>query len=381
MTSNTALPSACLDLSQFEPSDRWDVWREFHKGLMDVEPNIADPSTMRAKSDFYSCGQTIVGRNTHDATFFHRNPRGLPLQSEERLILSLNYKGVTKSVMSDRSMEFSPLRFTLFNFDQSISCNTASCDYIYISMPFSEIGYDPSKHQEFMQFDRASPAGRVLLSNLEMMLEGIPHSSTEDAMAMGDGFCGLLKGLISRDLRHETVQRQFTQSREVAARRFIEENLRDVSLDTDMICNVIGISRAVLYRMFEAEGGVKRAIFQKRLERSRVELAKTEPKRGAVVKVAKHWAFTDQAHFARLFRERFNVRPSDVLGSDLASPAPYITTPKKLKFQFNPLINLYEGNRDRLPTPANKQTNIQLKETYAQKTARCRPGFPAKSSA
>ncbi|MEO1109690.1 MAG: hypothetical protein AAFX90_17390 [Pseudomonadota bacterium] len=317
MSQTLTLPHVSLDLLEFEPQNRWVAWSDYNSGFVDVEPNIPSLQQMYAKSVFYNMGNTVIGRQRHCATIFRRDLAHSSLQREECLVLSLNHSGTTTGLVNDRSTVFSPSQLCLFNFDQSLRFNTDECDYTYISIPFSDLGYDPSRHQAVLHIDRSSPMGRILQSNLELVLEGAQSYKMQDAIALGDGFCGLLKGLISRNLRDDSVFQHYIQSREVAVRRFVEENLRDPGLDAALICNSIGVSRSVLHRIFLSEGGVSRAIKGKRLDGARSDLTKLEPKRGIIAEVSRYWCFNDQSRFSTLFRERFKVKPSDIIGSSL----------------------------------------------------------------
>ncbi|MEO1109697.1 MAG: helix-turn-helix domain-containing protein [Pseudomonadota bacterium] len=186
----------------------------------------------------------------------------------------------------------------------------------------------------------------MLQSNSEMVVDMATSCSTHDVFALGDGFRGLLRGLFSRELYHKSAYQQFSQSREIAIRRAIKDNLRDPTLGPKTLCRMIGVSRAVLYRMFDEDGGVQRAIQKQRLECARKELARSEPTRGAIARIAAYWTYYDQAHFSRLFREEFGIRPSDAIGSELL-PLRHQEDQRregdKSKIFVKPLIDLYKS--------------------------------------
>ncbi len=304
MTKNQTLPSVCLDASAFEPKLRWEAWQSFNSGLFQLERNSLPDQDMHAKAMSYRIGDTILGEYSVSGNIVRRKVSRFVVEREDLLVLRMHRAGFTKGVMDERSFEMKPSHLTLFDFHQPFHANTENVDYASFTFPYSAVHYDPSRHPRFLQIPVNTSAGRILRSNFQLMLDLIPLSSVEDAFALSDGFCGLLKSLIIRDFRDETQQERFVQSRRVAVRRFIEENLRDPGLDVARVCDAVGISRAVLYRMFEEEGSVRRAVQKKRLEGALDELAQSAPTRGLVARVARHWAFSDQAHFPDCFGTR-----------------------------------------------------------------------------
>lgn len=95
------------------------------------------------------------------------------------------------------------------------------------------------------------------------------------------------------------------------AARMIEQRLMDPALEPGLIARACGGSRATLYRAFEAEGGVRRYIQSRRIERAyRHLLSDAAPRR--IGDVALAHGFVSQPHFTRLFRARFGCAPSSV---------------------------------------------------------------------
>lgn len=96
----------------------------------------------------------------------------------------------------------------------------------------------------------------------------------------------------------------------VQIRSFIEEHLGDQNLGPASIASAFGISTRYVHALFEADGkSVCEHIQHRRLEVTVSVL--TDPLYAArsIATIALSYGFKSQAHFSRLFRERYGVTP------------------------------------------------------------------------
>ncbi len=99
----------------------------------------------------------------------------------------------------------------------------------------------------------------------------------------------------------------------VRCKRYIEAHLRSPELGVDTICRQVGLSRAVLYRLFAEHGGVLAYIQGRRLDAARKTLLTMEKPR--VTEVAYAFGFTNTSAFSRAFRQAFGTSPSEAADS------------------------------------------------------------------
>ncbi len=352
MTTKLTLPSVSLDTSMFEPQRRWEIWQSFNSGLFRLKRHNPPEKEFLAAGNAFRVGNTILGEFSINGHVVQHNAEMYSVEREDQLVLIMHRAGSSKGVLSGQSFEMNSSKLSIFDSNRLLHINTENVDYVSFTFPYATIGYDPARHPCLFHLPVGSPVGRILKSNLELMLHLVPRSAVQDAIALSDGYCGLLKALTARDLSKESMQKRFTLSRAQAIRRFVAENLCDPMLDAEKICMEIGVSRAVLYRIFEAEGGVQRTILKQRLENALNELSHSEPHRGVVARVSQYWAFSDQAHFSRLFRETFGCKPSDFVGTALQHSTHEDTGEHCEGLRFSgavtPLIELYKiGHNNR----------------------------------
>ena len=97
-----------------------------------------------------------------------------------------------------------------------------------------------------------------------------------------------------------------------AIRRHVEAELLNPALEVKDIADRFGVSRAALYRLFSAEGGVAKYIRDRRLFRARRLLVQAGPGGPPRIStVAYATGFADEKAFSRAFKKRFGHLPRD----------------------------------------------------------------------
>lgn len=97
-----------------------------------------------------------------------------------------------------------------------------------------------------------------------------------------------------------------------AIKVLIEQNLRNVELDTRMITREAGLSARYISSLFEEEGtSLMRYVWQRRLENCRKDMQNPVYTGQRLTEIAFRWGFTDAAHFSRAFKQQFGCSPSE----------------------------------------------------------------------
>ena len=98
----------------------------------------------------------------------------------------------------------------------------------------------------------------------------------------------------------------------VSIKRFIQDRLRDPSLTPTLIAASHNITVRYLQMLFKLEQtSPARYIRDQRLERARQDLANPSLLHQSISQICFSWAFSDTAHFSRVFKSQFGQSPRD----------------------------------------------------------------------
>ena len=89
-------------------------------------------------------------------------------------------------------------------------------------------------------------------------------------------------------------------------------NLHDFDLGPDFMCRKLGVSRSVLYRAFEATGGVTEYILRRRLAGAYRLIVDPAHPHERVGVLAARCGFSNVAVFNRAFRHAYGMPPTEL---------------------------------------------------------------------
>jgi AraC family transcriptional activator of tynA and feaB len=104
------------------------------------------------------------------------------------------------------------------------------------------------------------------------------------------------------------------------ARDFIQRNLANPLLDTEMIAMGTQLSARYLNELFnEVDTSLMRYVWQQRLEQCRKDILNTRPTSASISQVAMRWGFNDLSHFSRSFKKKFGQSPRELRHEDFTA--------------------------------------------------------------
>ena len=304
------LPSTSVDFSGIEAASRFDALKDYLQGLITFEAVQSAPEVGAYQGRAWQVGPLFAHQYRRQSS---RLIERAEAQVQDRLVLRIYRQGIGLNLQGETAHRAGPGYVHLYRLDSSFRWVTGDFDSLVLVLPYEAVGYDPSRDPGHLSFGFDTPNGRMLRATIETLFDTLPAATVDDSAALSSMVSGLVRGFATRDEITETDRASFERGRAAALHRYIEDNLGDPALGVPEICHAVGISRAALYRLFDAEGGVMRHIRRRRLERAFGDLCCAPAERGIVGEVAARWAFGDPAQFSRSFHAEFGHRPTDIL--------------------------------------------------------------------
>ncbi|PIC01435.1 helix-turn-helix domain-containing protein [Caulobacter sp. X] len=155
-----------------------------------------------------------------------------------------------------------------------------------------------------------SPSGRLLGSHIRATWAGAAAMSATDLTLAGKAAAALVSAVIlahgapaGDDVR--PVEKMLLAS----AQRFVIQNLSDPDLSPETVRDHLGVSRSLLYKVFEPIGGVSAFIQARRLDQAFDEITGDQANQQTLGEIGYRVGFRSDAHFSRAFRARFGMTP------------------------------------------------------------------------
>ena len=187
-------------------------------------------------------------------------------------------------------------------------------------VPHSAIGYTPSDAPHSPVYNAETMIGCLIGQEMDNLLSQLKSGVRFIAPADVRRFLGCVKVGMSPDKAPHSARAQAQASLKRSIKTFVEARLVNPDLTVTTILQTFGVSRVSLYRMLEAEDGVRSYINRRRLYRAVTNLAENPLRRGQIHHVAEHWGFSSDASFNRMVRREFGVAPGGLFQAPISAP-------------------------------------------------------------
>ncbi len=156
-------------------------------------------------------------------------------------------------------------------------------------------------------FPRASGAGRLIGAAIQALFSEADDLTVTEADAA-------IEGIVALTTAFARARRAADDTHHVKARRkavldYVDAHLANAKLGPDEIANGAHVSRASLYRLMAAEGGIREVLRKRRLDEALRILLADNTDEHSLADVARRCGFGGMSQFSRAFRARFGLPP------------------------------------------------------------------------
>lgn len=320
------LPALRFSTADLPSRAQFEAWREA-VGVTHEMTGVGELGRrgLIASSDVWSLGRAVVSQRRFPPLTFDRSIQRARADGLDHYSVLLMREGEWEGDADGRSLRLVPGQAALFDLARPVANRVGDNESLRLMVPRGLLDQmlPPAADLHGQVLD--GPAGQLLIDFLGLLSRSLPTMTVAQAPLIGsaarDMLAACLASFVGRDARELAAQAaapiEATRRAQVLA--FIDAHLAEPDLGPERICRAVGLSRSVLYRLFETRGGVAAQIQARRLSRVRDLLSEPQTK-GRIADIAFAHGFADEAHFSRAFRRAYGMAPRDVRGSHRSVP-------------------------------------------------------------
>jgi AraC-like DNA-binding protein len=291
------------------------MWQAFRETVVHIYTlSLPDPSeearfTLATRT--YPMPRAILLRNQGTAFTMTRGP-ALIAQGPDQLLIFLQVEGSCDSDCGARRGRIEPGDVAIMDYARPFRSAVTDYENLMIlvareSVPAALLAIEPHG----LVFPRGSGAARLIGAALKELYAQADDLTVSEAEAAIEGIMALTTACARARLAANEADH--VKSRRQAALDYIDAHLGDTQLGPDEIAAAAHVSRASLYRLLAAEGGIRAVLLTRRLDQAlRLMMADHKDER-SLTDIATCCGFGGTSQFSRAFRARFGVPPRQYL--------------------------------------------------------------------
>jgi AraC-like DNA-binding protein len=290
-------------------------WQAFRDSLAHLYTmSLQDPSAearFTVATRAYSTPRAILMRSQGTAFTMTRGP-ALLARGTDQVFMYLQLEGSCESDCAGRRRRIEAGDVAIFDYARPF--HSVTTDYANLivhvareAVPAALLALEPHG----LVFPRESGAARLIGAAMRELYAQADDLTVNEAEAAIEGIVAQTTAFARARLAGDEADH--VKSRRKAALDCIDAHLANPQLGPDEIAAAANVSRASLYRLLAAEGGIRAVLLQRRLDQAlRLMLADNQDER-SLMEIATCCGFGGTSQFSRAFRARFGVPPRQYL--------------------------------------------------------------------
>jgi AraC-like DNA-binding protein len=240
-----------------------------------------------------------------------RSP-ALVARGADQLLIFLQTEGTVDTDCGARRGRLKPGDVAIFDYARPFQ--SVATDYVNLivhltreNVPAALLALEPHG----LVFPRGSGAARLIRAAMQEFYAQAGDLTVSEAEAAIEGIVALTTACARARLAGDEADH--LRSRRKAALDYIDAHLGNAQLGPDEIADAAHVSRASLYRLLAAEGGIRAVLLTRRLDEALRLMLEDNRDERSLKEVVKCCGFGGTSQFSRAFRARFGMPPRQYL--------------------------------------------------------------------
>jgi AraC-like DNA-binding protein len=328
--ASDAAGRAIFSTHDLAPSKQFDAYQSYCSPVIEIALNDEARAGFDATCDMWTLGGLVLRHIRVPAGDFARTARQIRRDGLDHWVVNVARRGrqIARTAMDQLATDAGVP--SVFSLAGPYQAQPTEIDWLGVFIPRGTVpALDAGlRHDRHILLDNSR--GRLLAAHLKALVDELPSMTRDDTVYAAEATKAIVVACATptKELRDD-AHPHVALPRILRVQTFIDRHLGTWTLQPDMICKAVEVSRSNLYRLFEPYGGVAQYIQRRRLRRVHDQLADPDCTQ-TITSIATDFCFADSTTLSRAFRREFGCSPSDVrrlAGSGLIRPVHH-TLPK-----------------------------------------------------
>ena len=289
------------------------LWRAFRDNVTPLYaaslPHPSEEARFSLSTRAYATPRAIVRRCQGTALKLTRGPAQIA-RGADQLIIYLQIEGSVDRDYAGRRGRLEEGDVAIIDYTRpshSVSTDHANLQIAAAreSVPAALLAMEPHG----LIFSRGSGAARLIGAAMQEFYAQADDLTVSEAEAAIEGIVALATAFARMRLAGDEFDH--VKSRRKAALDYIDAHLGNPELGPDEIADAVNLSRASLYRLLSAEGGIRAVVLKRRLDEALRLMLEDNKDERSLKEIVKRCGFGGTSQFGRAFRARFGAPPRE----------------------------------------------------------------------
>lgn len=336
-TQSSAAPAGpahvLVDRSQFDTAvlpaeQRFAAWQSAVAEIYDIAlPDGADPMTFNVKLDSCLLDDVQINHGVMSGVVTSRDQARIAADGLDHYQLVVYRRGEARVRAGTREVLAATGSFIAVGLDEDFHSVTTDHEILNLMIPRRRLAprLDDPDQAHGIVFDARTGGGRLLADYIAALHASASGLSKRQAPQAVEALLTLAAmALNGAEFERRDPPSEADHALLIRAQTHIREHLAEPDLSPEGVASALGLSRARLYRLFTAHGGVGEYIRELRLRRAFADLISPRNAGLQIAQIAYACGFNDPSYFARRFKARFDVAPGDVRDQQAEAATHYL---------------------------------------------------------
>jgi len=322
--TNNSIPITHFDLSSIAANERYALWKESISVIFQTAlPEKTPIDAFNAQLTTCHLSSVLLSATTSRQQYFNRPAQLIAQDGLDHFLVQLYTRGSTSGQWGKHNNSTVRTGDILFlDATRPISSLTDDFSNLTLVVPRHLLtALHPNiEHQHGAVLARESTFGKLLGAHMLALQDAALTMSAEEACAVGQGVVNVAALYFNHSLPKDACPAMQAATYKTI-RDYILKNLAHPHLSPETIAAHFKMSRAYLYRLFDATEGVTHFIQEQRLLRAFTLLNNAANGKRRISEIAFALGFKNDSHFSRSFYRYFGITPSAVRKNALLGSA------------------------------------------------------------